>query len=66
MAIASHMMVVKEYGGVTAVLVGGTRKAMTVALSFLLFPKVGIGGYRSFHVHVRCREKRWYTGVGHR
>lgn len=40
-AIASHMMVLKEYGGVTAVLVGSTRKAMTIALSFIIFPKVG-------------------------
>lgn len=40
LAIAAHMMVVKEYGGVTAVLVGNTRKAMTMALSFILFPKV--------------------------
>lgn len=36
-AIASHMLVVKEYGGVTAVLVGSTRKAMTIALSFINF-----------------------------
>lgn len=41
-AIAAHMMVVKEYGGVTAVLVGSTRKAMSIALSFLFFPKVGL------------------------
>lgn len=39
-AIAAHMMVLKEYGGVTAVLVGNTRKSMTIALSFFLFPKV--------------------------
>ncbi|CAN0457539.1 unnamed protein product, partial [Laminaria digitata] len=38
-AIAAHMMVLKEYGGVTAVLVGVTRKSMTIALSFILFPK---------------------------
>lgn len=41
-AIAAHMMVLKEYGGVTAVLVGNTRKSMTIALSFFLFPKVGL------------------------
>lgn len=39
-AIAAHMMVLKEYGGVTAVLVGNTRKSMTIALSYILFPKV--------------------------
>lgn len=39
-AISAHMMVLKEYGGVTAVLVGNTRKSMTIALSFVLFPKV--------------------------
>jgi solute carrier family 35 (adenosine 3'-phospho 5'-phosphosulfate transporter), member B3 len=33
------MSVVKQYGGVTAVLVGNARKAMTMMLSFLLFPK---------------------------
>ncbi|CAM9178286.1 unnamed protein product [Ectocarpus sp. 4 AP-2014] len=38
-AISAHMMVLKEYGGVTAVLVGSTRKSMTIALSFVLFPK---------------------------
>ncbi|CAN0140446.1 unnamed protein product [Ectocarpus sp. 12 AP-2014] len=38
-AISAHMMVLKEYGGVTAVLVGNTRKSMTIALSFVLFPK---------------------------
>lgn len=41
-AIAAHMMVLKEYGGVTAVLVGTARKAMTISLSFLIFPKVGL------------------------
>lgn len=30
---------VKQYGSVVAVLVGNSRKAMTISLSFLLFPK---------------------------
>jgi len=38
-AISTFMMIVKTYGGVTAVLLGTTRKAMSIALSFILFPK---------------------------
>jgi solute carrier family 35 (adenosine 3'-phospho 5'-phosphosulfate transporter), member B3 len=38
-AVSAHMMVVKRYGGVAAVLVATGRKAMTLILSFLLFPK---------------------------
>ena len=38
-AISVHMMVVKRFGGVAAVLVATGRKAMTLTLSFLLFPK---------------------------
>ena len=40
-AITFHMALVKEYGGITTVLVGNTRKAMTIVVSFLLFPKPG-------------------------
>ena len=38
-AISIHMMVVKRYGGVSAVLLATGRKGMTLMLSFLLFPK---------------------------
>lgn len=38
-AISFHMNVVKKYGAVVAVLVASGRKAMTLILSFLLFPK---------------------------
>lgn len=38
-AITFHMALVQEYGGIVTVLVGNTRKAITIALSFLLFPK---------------------------
>jgi len=38
-AISMHMMIVKNYGGVIAVLLGTARKAMSIALSFILFPK---------------------------
>jgi adenosine 3'-phospho 5'-phosphosulfate transporter B3 len=38
-AITFHMALVKEFGGITTVLVGNTRKAVTIVLSFLLFPK---------------------------
>jgi solute carrier family 35 (adenosine 3'-phospho 5'-phosphosulfate transporter), member B3 len=38
-AISFHMAVVKRYGGVAAVLVATGRKAMTLIVSFVLFPK---------------------------
>jgi len=38
-AITFHMALVKEFGGIIAVLVGNARKAVTIFLSFLLFPK---------------------------
>lgn len=38
-AITFHMALVKEFGGITTVLVGNSRKAMTIVLSFILFPK---------------------------
>lgn len=38
-AITFHMTLVKEFGGITTVLVGNTRKAFTIFFSFLLFPK---------------------------
>lgn len=38
-AITFHMSLVKEFGGIVTVLVGNTRKAVTIVLSFLLFPK---------------------------
>jgi adenosine 3'-phospho 5'-phosphosulfate transporter B3 len=38
-AITFHMALVEGFGGVTTVLVGNTRKAMTIVMSFILFPK---------------------------
>jgi solute carrier family 35 (adenosine 3'-phospho 5'-phosphosulfate transporter), member B3 len=38
-AITFHMSLVQEFGGIVTVLVGNTRKAITIVLSFLLFPK---------------------------
>jgi solute carrier family 35 (adenosine 3'-phospho 5'-phosphosulfate transporter), member B3 len=38
-AISFHMNIVKRFGGVAAVLVATGRKAMTLILSFVLFPK---------------------------
>ena len=38
-AISTHMMVVKRFGGVAAVLLATARKGMTLVLSFILFPK---------------------------
>ncbi|GKY90423.1 hypothetical protein MPSEU_000016100 [Mayamaea pseudoterrestris] len=39
LAISTHMMVVKRFGGVAAVLLATVRKGMTLVLSFVLFPK---------------------------
>lgn len=38
-AITCHMTLVQKFGGVAAVLVGNFRKALTICLSFMLFPK---------------------------
>mmetsp|Transcript_30205 Transcript_30205/g.34806 ORF Transcript_30205/g.34806 Transcript_30205/m.34806 type:complete len:372 (-) Transcript_30205:116-1231(-) len=38
-AISFYMLIIKKFGGVIAVLLGTARKAMTLVLSFLLFPK---------------------------
>jgi solute carrier family 35 (adenosine 3'-phospho 5'-phosphosulfate transporter), member B3 len=38
-AISFHMTMVKEFGGVTAVIVGNLRKVLSVVLSFFFFPK---------------------------
>ena len=38
-AITFHMALVKEFGGIITVLVGNARKAVTICLSFILFPK---------------------------
>ena len=38
-AITFHMTLVKEFGGIATVMVGNTRKALTIVLSFTLFPK---------------------------
>lgn len=38
-AITCHMTLVQRFGGIAAVLVGNFRKALTIYLSFLLFPK---------------------------
>jgi len=38
-AISFHMALVQEYGGIVTVLVGNTRKALTIVMSFVLFPK---------------------------
>lgn len=39
MAISSFMIIVKRYGAVTGVLLATARKAMTLILSFIFFPK---------------------------
>merc|ERR1711862_252507 len=44
-AISSFMMIVKRYGAVTGVLLATARKAMTLTLSFIFFPKQFSWGY---------------------
>ena len=39
LAITCHMALVEEFGGINTVLVGNSRKVMTILFSFLLFPK---------------------------
>eukprot|EP00986_Skeletonema_menzelii_P015429 scaffold11726_cov161-Skeletonema_menzelii.AAC.4 len=46
-SISCYMTLVKRFGGVTAVLLTTARKAMTLVLSFLLFPK----GFSWLYVH---------------
>jgi len=38
-AVSFHMSVVQRFGGVTGVLVGNGRKVITIAVSFVAFPK---------------------------
>ena len=38
-AVSFHMTLVQELGSVAAVIVGNARKALTIVLSFVLFPK---------------------------
>jgi adenosine 3'-phospho 5'-phosphosulfate transporter B3 len=37
----TDMTLIQEFGGIVAVLVGNARKAMTICLSFVFFPKPG-------------------------
>lgn len=39
LAISAHMQMVRSFGGIATVFVGNARKALTIVLSFLLFPK---------------------------
>jgi len=39
LAISSYMLIIKRHGAVVGVLLGTARKAMTLILSFLFFPK---------------------------
>jgi hypothetical protein len=41
LAITCHMTMVKEFGGIATVVIGNARKALTIVLSFALFPKTG-------------------------
>lgn len=71
-AVMFHMSVVKEFGGVGAVLVGNSRKAVTVLLSFFLFPKpftylYAVGGIlvlAGLIASVYLKEKRKPLGGG--
>lgn len=46
-SISCYMTLVKRFGGVTAVMLTTARKAMTIILSFMLFPK----GFSWLYVH---------------
>ena len=41
LAITCHMTMIKEFGGIATVIIGNVRKALTIVLSFALFPKPG-------------------------
>lgn len=68
-AINFHIRVVQRYGSVVAVLVGNLRKAGTIALSFLVFPKpfswfyvVGtllVFGGLTITAYVKDLKRRW-------
>ena len=38
-AVLFHMTLVQELGSVAAVIIGNSRKALSIVLSFILFPK---------------------------
>lgn len=70
-AINFHMALVQEFGGIVTVLVGNTRKAITIVLSFILFPKPSsilyvFGGICVFGSLVgnAIMKERLYSGGG--
>ena len=70
-AINFHMALVQEFGGIVTVLVGNTRKAITIVLSFILFPKPSsilyvFGGILVFGSLVgnAFMKERQYSGAG--
>jgi len=71
-AITFHMALVQEFGGIVTVLVGNTRKAVTIVLSFILFPKPlsmlyfwgGMLVFGSLIGNAFCKE--YYSGGGKR
>lgn len=70
-AINFHMALVQEFGGIVTVLVGSTRKAITIVLSFILFPKPSsimyvVGGICVFGSLVgnAIMKERLYSGSG--
>lgn len=66
-AISIHMTMIKEFGGISTVLVGNARKALTIILSFVLFPKPGsifyiLGGILVFGgltLNAYSKEMKW-------
>ena len=72
-AISFHMQLVKDYGGITTVLVGNTRKALTIVMSFVMFPKplsplyifggfFVFGGLVSVAYHKEIEKKKYHVG----
>jgi adenosine 3'-phospho 5'-phosphosulfate transporter B3 len=69
-SITFHMMLVKEFGGITTVLIGNMRKALTIVFSFIIFPKpvsylYVIGGVLVFGSLIGNTYMKEKVGSGH-
>jgi hypothetical protein len=74
LAISIHMTMIREFGGIATVLIGNARKALTIVLSFLLFPKPGsifylLGGtlvFGGLTLNAVSKERGWWRARGDR
>jgi hypothetical protein len=61
------MTMIKEFGGIATVIIGNARKALTIVLSFVLFPKPGsvfylLGGalvFGGLTLNAVSKERGW-------